>query len=86
MLVALAVTNAGAQSWACGPGHPQDLALVDSSSLQNAGLAQVAAALPRLRRLSLIKIPWLTNSCISGALTRLHHLTRLQLSDNANIT
>ena len=65
---------------------PQDLALVDCSSLQNGGLAQVAAALPGLRRLSLIKIPWLTNSCVDGALARLGALTRLQLSDNGNIT
>jgi len=64
----------------------QELALVDCSSLQNAGLAALTASLPQLRRLSLIKIPWLTNSCVGGALMRLGVLTCLQLHDNGNIS
>lgn len=59
---------------------------MDCSSLQNAGLAALTASLPQLRRLSLIKIPWLTNSCVGGALMRLGVLTCLQLHDNSNIT
>lgn len=64
----------------------QDLGLVDCSTLQNRGLAQLTELLPQLKELSLVKVPWLTDSCVRQSLTRLSHLTHLQLADSGQLT
>lgn len=81
------VTGAGLSAGLAGcAAKLQDLGLVDCSTLQNGGLAQLTELLPQLTQLSLIRVPWLTDSCIRQSLTQLTCLSRLQLADNSQIT